>query len=104
MVISDFFHCDNIQDRAVKSHRFETMLVKERQVGNDFKCLNRRQVGGSFLDHNCRICSNQNRILVWEDANIFGLSWMNDGATIYCMPLVDNIVMCADVLPMVVDI
>ena len=39
-----------------------------------------------------------------KDANIFGLSWMSEGATIFCMPLVNNIVMCADVPPKVVDI
>ena len=36
--------------------------------------------------------------------NIFGLSWMSDGATISCMPLVNNLVRCADVSPTVVDI
>ena len=39
-----------------------------------------------------------------KDANIFGLSWMSDGATASCMPLVNNLVMCADVPPTVVDI
>ena len=56
------------------------------------------------MDHNYRSCSNQNRVLVGKDANIFGLSWMSDGTTIDCMPLVKNLVMCADLPPMVVYI
>ena len=39
-----------------------------------------------------------------KDANIFGLSWISDGATISRIPLVNNIVICADVPPTVVDI
>ena len=56
------------------------------------------------MDHNNRICSNQNRIPVGKDADIFGLSWMSGGAKIYHMPLLDNLVMCDDVTPTVVDI
>ena len=37
MAIDDFFHCENIQDRAVKSHQFVTLLYKARLFGNDFK-------------------------------------------------------------------
>ena len=58
IAISDFFHCDNIQDIVVESHRFATLLAKARLVGNYFKCPNRRQVGGELLDHNYGSCSN----------------------------------------------
>ena len=37
MAIADFFHCENIQDRAVESHRLSTLLAKAQLVGNDFK-------------------------------------------------------------------
>ena len=56
------------------------------------------------MDHNYESCSNQNRILVAKYSNVFGLSWISDGATISCMPLVNNLVVCADVPPTVVDI
>ena len=104
MSIADFFHCKNIQYIAVESHWFATLLAKVRLVGNDFKCQNRRQVGGEFLDHNYGSCSDQNRIIVGKDANIFGMSWMSDAATIYRIPLVNNLVMCADAPLTVVDI
>ena len=102
--IDDFFHCDNILDRPVDSHRFTALLAKAQLVGNGFEFPNRRQVGGELLDHNYGSCSNQNRIIVGKDADIFGLSWMSDGATIYHMPLVNNLVICADVLPAILDI
>ena len=104
MAIADLFHCENIQDRAVKSHWFATLISKERRVGNDFKCPNKKKAGGKFLDHNYRSCSDQNRIIFGKDSDIFGLSWMSDGAKISRMPLVNNLVMCADVTTKVVDI
>ena len=73
MAISDFFHCDNILDRPVDSHLFTALLAKARLVGNGFEFPNRRQVGGEFLDDNHGSCSDQNRILVGKDDNIFGL-------------------------------
>ena len=104
MAIADFFLCENIQDIVVGSHRFAILLAKAQLVGIYFKLLNRRQVGGDFLDHNCRSCSNQNRVLVGKDANIFGLTWMSDSATNSRMLLVNNLVICSDVPPTVVDI
>ena len=73
MAIADLFHCENIQDRAVEYHRFETLLSKERPVGNDFKCPNRRQFGFELLDHNDGSRRNQNWILVGKYADFFGL-------------------------------
>ena len=73
IAIADLFQCKNVQDRAVESPWFVTLLAKERLFGNSFKCPNRRQVGGEFLDHNYRSCSNRNRILVGKYADIFGL-------------------------------
>ena len=104
MAIADLFHCENTQDRAVESHRFATLLAKAQIVANYFKLPNRKQVGGELLDHNYRSCSYHNQILVGKDADIFGMSWMSDGAKISRMPLVNNIIIFADVPPTVVDI
>ena len=56
------------------------------------------------MDHNYRSCSDQNWILVGKYSDIFGLSWMSDGAVFYRMPLINNILMCDYVPPTVVDI
>ena len=56
------------------------------------------------MDQNYRSYINKKHIHVGNDANIFGLSWIIDGETIHCMPLVNNLVMCADVSLTVVDI
>ena len=37
MAISDSLHCENIQDRAVESHWFVTLISKALLVDNDFK-------------------------------------------------------------------
>ena len=36
IAIADLFHCENIQDIAVESRRFSTLLAKARLVGNGF--------------------------------------------------------------------
>ena len=56
------------------------------------------------MDHNYRSFNNQNHIIVGKYADIFGMSWMSDGTKFSRMPLVNNLVMCADVPPTVVYI
>ena len=80
MAIADFFHCENIQDGAVESFWFATMLYRARLVGNTFKMPNRRQAGGELLDCNYKSFSTQNLVLVLKDVSIVGLTWVSDGA------------------------
>ena len=67
--ISDFFRCDNIQDSAVESHRFATLLAKAQLVGNDFKCPNRKQVRGELLETTTGVVAIRNGLL-WENMSI----------------------------------
>ena len=104
MAITNFWHCENITDQVVKSHRFQTLITKTRLVVSDFRIPNRGHVGGDILDHNCNSCTEQNVGLIGKYAEVFGITWMIDGETIFRMPLVNIPVMCGDVPPAVVDI
>ena len=67
MEIADLWHYDNILDRVVESHQFQTLITKTRLVGIDFKIPDRRQVGGDLFDQNYNICTEQNVGLIGKD-------------------------------------
>ena len=80
--IADFWYCENIPDQVVDSHCFQTLITKARLVGSYFKIPNQRQVGGDILNHNYNSCTKQNVGLIGKYAEVFGIMWMSDGATI----------------------
>ena len=104
MAIADLFHCENITDATADSTRFALVLKRARLVGNDFKIPRRKKIGGELLDVNYKSCYNENKAAILKEAPVFGLTWMGDGATIHRMPLINNLVMCADTPPTVVEI
>ena len=56
------------------------------------------------MDHNYNSCTEQNVGLIGKYAEVFGITWIIDGAAIFRMPLANIPVMCGDVPPTVVDI
>ena len=56
------------------------------------------------MDHNYNSCTEQNVGLIGKDSEVFGITWMSDGAKCFCMPLVNVLVVCGDVPLVVVDI
>ena len=82
IAIADFFHCDNISDVAVESPRFLKVLKFARMTTNSFKVPNRRKIAGPLLQRNYNTTVAENRSLLLEEPNVWGLSWMGDGATV----------------------
>ena len=99
MAIDIFWHCENIPDRVVESHRFQTLITKSRLAGSDFKIPNLSQVGGDLLENNYNSCMENNVGLIGKDVEVFAIMWMSDEATMFRMPLVNILVMCVDVPP-----
>ena len=104
MAIADFFHSENIPDRAASSKRFALVLKKARLVGDDFKPPGRNRIGGELLDLNYDTCMASNKELLLKEAPTFGMAWIGDGATVKRMPLVNVLAMCGEVPPTVVAI
>ena len=104
MAIADLFHCENIPDSTVQSARFAIVLKKARLVGNDFKMPGRKMIGGPLLALNYKTCFEENKSLILKNADVYGLTWLGDGATIHRMPLLNILTMCGDAPPMVVSI
>ena len=56
------------------------------------------------MDHNYNSCTEQNVGLIGKDAQVFEITWMSDGATIFRILMLNVLVMCGDVPPTVDDI
>ncbi len=49
MAIADFFHCENLPDRAVESNCFCKILDFVKVVGSGFTIPSRKKIGGELL-------------------------------------------------------
>ncbi len=49
MAIADFFHCENLPDRAVESNQICKILDVAKVVGSGFNILHRKKIGGELF-------------------------------------------------------
>ncbi len=47
--VEDFFHCENLPDRAIESNRFIKILDVAKVVGSVFTIPSRKKIGGELL-------------------------------------------------------
>jgi hypothetical protein len=104
MAVASFFHDCNIPFNAVMSSSFKIMLGHARLVGRDYKPPSRQALGSTLLDINHSNCVEHNKEILCREADMFGLSWLSDGATIARMPLINVLGLCADTPPVCADI
>jgi hypothetical protein len=104
MAISDFFHCKNIPDAVVELPRFIRLVRMCHLVGEDFVVPNRKQIGGDLLDLNYANVYKRNKANLHKFAEIFGLDFLGDGATIHRMALMNILAMSGACPPMTISI
>ena len=104
MAIATFFHENNLPDRAVNSSSFKIMIKYARMVGSSYNTPARQEIGGTLLDVNYKNVVENNKEVLCREADIFGLTWLSDGATIARMPLINILGLCADTPPTCVAI
>ena len=104
MSFATFFHENNLPDRAVDSASFKIMLNYAQIVGRDYKPPTRKEVGNTLLDINCKNIQEHNQEILCREADVFGLAWLSDGATIAWMPLINILGLCSDNPPTCVSI
>jgi hypothetical protein len=104
MAIADFWHLDNLPDRAVESPWFKLILKYAKLVDQTFKVPSRKMIGGPLLDLNYKNCIALNKEAILKEADVIGLAWLSDGATVARMPLINVLVMCAKISPITVAI
>ncbi len=59
---------------------------------------------GDLLNLNNENAYQCNRRVIIAQVTTFAFGWLGRGATIWCMPLLDTMVMCGDTSPVVVSI
>jgi hypothetical protein len=83
MAIAHFFHCKNIPDAVVESPRFVRLVRVCHFVGDGFVVPHRKKIGGELLDLNYANIYQQNKEELLKFAQVFGLTFLGDGATIH---------------------
>ena len=89
MAIADLVHCEGLSFSFAESPRLMTVIKIARTVGNDFTPPSRRQVSGKLLTNNYNSTHEESLASLTDDADIFGLTFLGDGATIKKMPLIN---------------
>jgi hypothetical protein len=89
---------------CVESSSFKIMLNYARLVGREYTSPGRRDLGHLLLDINHRNIVEHNKEVLRQEADVFGLSWLSDGAAISRSPLINVLGLCADIPPIFVAI
>jgi hypothetical protein len=93
MAIADLWHSDNLPHRAVESPWFKLILKYAKLVDQTFKVKSCKIIGGPLLDFNYKNFMVLNKETIFKEADVFGLAWLSDGATVVRMPLINVLAM-----------
>ncbi len=104
MAIANFFHCENIPDAVVELPRFVRLIRVCCLVGDDFVVPHWKKIGGELLDLNYANIYQQNKEELLKFAQVFGFAFLDDGATIHQMPLMNILAMFGATPPMTISI
>ncbi len=104
MAIANFFHCENISDAVVESPRFVRLVHVCCLVGDDFVVPQRKKIECELLDLNYANIYQQNKEELLKFAQVLGLAFLGDGATIHRMPLMNILAMSSATPPMTISI
>ena len=104
MAIADFFHSENIPDQVVESTRFARLIEKARLIGDNFVLPSRKRIGGDLLKLNFDKVYQANKTSLLKEAQVFGLGFMGDGATIKRTPFMNILAMCGGLNPTTISI
>ena len=91
--VADFFHAENIADRALETARFQNVIDRARCVGSDYRLPNRKDIAGCLLDVNAGAYKTGNFVAVTKEGPKFGYTFEGDGTTVITKPLLNVMVM-----------
>ena len=89
VAVADFVHGLGLPFSVVDDFLFHRMLVAARNVGTNYKPPNRQRIAGDLLELNFDQMMKKNAELLRKEADIFGLCFYGDGATVKRMPLLN---------------
>jgi hypothetical protein len=89
---------------VVELPRFKRMVFVLSKVGSNFEIPKQRQIGGPLLDLNYQTKYFDNKTNLLKSADVFGLGFLGNGATVKRMPLMNIIASCTDTHPITISI
>ena len=104
MAIADLCHAEGLPFNLGQKSRFRHVLKLARCVGDNFVPPHGNAVGGSLLDLNFKRKEEENLAKLRDGAEVFGLCFLGDGATVKRMPLFNVLGANANTPPVVLEI
>ena len=89
MAIADLIHSCGLPFSLASHHKFQRVLTYAKQAPKNYVPPNRNLVAGKLLDLNYDIYKKQTTEMLLKDADIYGLTFFGDGATIKKSPLMN---------------
>ena len=89
MAIADLIHSCGLPFSIASHHKFQRVLTYAKQAPRNYSPPNRNLVAGKLLDLNYEIYQTQTREMLLKEADIYGITFFGDGATIKKSPLIN---------------
>jgi len=89
IAIADLIHSRGLPFSLSEDPKFKKMLALARNVPLNYNPPGRKRVAGDLLDLNYESYIDKNMKLLMNEANVFGISFFGDGATVKRMPLLN---------------
>eukprot|EP00428_Durinskia_dybowskii_P004068 CAMPEP_0170291710 /NCGR_PEP_ID=MMETSP0116_2-20130129/45948_1 /TAXON_ID=400756 /ORGANISM="Durinskia baltica, Strain CSIRO CS-38" /LENGTH=1013 /DNA_ID=CAMNT_0010543199 /DNA_START=29 /DNA_END=3070 /DNA_ORIENTATION=+ len=98
MAIADLIHSCGLPFSLAIHHKFQRVLTLAKVASTKYVPPGRNKVAGELLDLNYQIYKKKMIENVVKDANVYGLTFFGDGATVKKLPLI-NILVSSVYLP-----
>ena len=89
MAIADLIHSCGLPFSLASHHKFQRVLTYAKQAPKNYTPPNRNLVAGTLLDLNYDIYKNQTIEMLLKDADVYGITFFGDGATVRKSPLIN---------------
>jgi hypothetical protein len=89
MAIADLIHSCGLPFTLASNHKFKKVLTLARNSSPKFLPPTRNRVAGELLELNYQVYMKKMKEDLLNDADVFGLTFFGDGATVKRMPLIN---------------
>ena len=104
MAIANWVHAEGLNFHVTYSIRFQTMLWMAWSVGPRYNAPQYNEISGKILEINYNKYSEENMKKLEIDADVHGLSFLGDGATIKRTPFINVLFSAANAHLVVLDV
>ena len=96
MQLVDFFNSLGLPYRLVEDPKFRKLIMAAKNIPSSYKWPNRQRVGGDLLKLQYETQQKKTDAKLLSEAQVYGISFFGDGATVRKMPLFNILASCGD--------